>query len=114
MSILSALKAKGAKGKNIEEAVKTLPANESGSGVLFVNAIPDGQKAVLDHTWKEIHDAGFAVLNKESDGGIELMFLTFYEKDGEEYTVVFYDLLNNTSIPFNCDSEDGYPCYDQK
>lgn len=37
MSILSALKTKGAKGNNIEEAVKTLPVGNSGGGNLVIS-----------------------------------------------------------------------------
>ena len=36
MSILSALKARGAKGKNIEEAIKTLPSGGGSEGEIFI------------------------------------------------------------------------------
>lgn len=62
MSILSALKAKGAKGKNIEEAIKTLPSSGGGdnkSDVLYVNALDAGGNKISDpsHTFAEICNA---------------------------------------------------------
>lgn len=59
MSILSALKTKGAKGNNIEEAVKTLPiGGGSGDGAFFVTITMDGQGGFhSDKTFAEIKQA---------------------------------------------------------
>lgn len=50
MSILSALKARGAKGKNIEEAVKTLPIGGGSGGGNVV--IIDATAVLNDTTWE--------------------------------------------------------------
>lgn len=59
MSILSALKTKGAKGNNIEEAVKTLPiGGESSNEAFFVTITMDGQGGFhSDKTYAEIKQA---------------------------------------------------------
>lgn len=65
MSILSALKTKGAKGNNIEEAVKTLPiGGGSGGGNLVlsetVEPMPDGSSGeihTLNATFNDMVDA---------------------------------------------------------
>lgn len=67
MSILSALKARGAKGKNIEEAVKTLPIGGGGgnSQLMMVNVEVEGtpgmaityQVTDCDKTFNEIKAA---------------------------------------------------------
>lgn len=59
MSILSALKAKGAKGKNIEEAVKTLPLNGGGSdnSIVIANVEIDDSNnnaVTCDKTYDEL------------------------------------------------------------
>lgn len=73
MSILSALKAKGAKGKNIEEAIKTLPSGGGGDGTVFVANIfavsADGSAytATSDKTYAEVltaYEAGKFVIFK--------------------------------------------------
>lgn len=59
MSILSALKTKGAKGNNIEEAVKTLPiGGRSGSEAFFVTLTMDERgNFSSDKTYAEIKQA---------------------------------------------------------
>lgn len=59
MSILSALKTKGAKGNNIEEAVKTLPiGGENSDGAFFVTITMDDQGGFhSDKTYAEIKQA---------------------------------------------------------
>ena len=58
MSILSALKAKGAKGKNIEEAVKTLPiGGGSDSSIVIANVEIDtsnNNAVTCDKTYDEL------------------------------------------------------------
>ena len=61
MSILSALKARGAEGKNIEEAVKTLPiGGGSGDNYLWVHLTttdPNGETYTADVSRTEIMEA---------------------------------------------------------
>ena len=57
MSILSALKTKGAKGNNIEEAVKTLPIGGGSDNVFLVNYVYGDSTDTLDKTYAEIKDA---------------------------------------------------------
>ena len=109
MSILSALKAKGAKGKNIEEAVKTLPiGGGSGGGVLVVNVTTEGQTTTLDKTWQEIFDSDFPVVVGTYEDAkwwavpVEVSFNT------STYVV---DIGN--SQRFECEAADGYPSMTQ-
>lgn len=57
MSILSALKTKGAKGNNIEEAVKTLPIGGGSNNAFLVNYVYGDSTDTLDKTFAEIKDA---------------------------------------------------------
>lgn len=62
MSILSALKAKGAKGNNIEEAVKTLPIGGSdggGAGTFFITITKDDKTGdyKADKSFDEVYEA---------------------------------------------------------
>lgn len=59
MSILSALKTKGAKGNNIEEAVKTLPIGGGSDNVLTVifSSEDSGITYTADKTFSEICEA---------------------------------------------------------
>ena len=128
MSILSALKAKGAKGKNIEEAVKTLPiGGGSGGGVLVVNTTTEGQTTTLDKTWHEIDTAykgGFNVIivvDKSLDDPTygynmfcfsSVIATTFdipFEEDNPYYGVLCIDYESGMTIEFSTTSEDGYP-----
>lgn len=108
MSILSALKSRGAKGKNIEEAVKTLPiGGGSGGGVLVVNGTIDGATMTLDKTWQEIHDAGTVVLIFEFDADTQVSnWLTMVYYTNGEYGCTF---IGGNKIEFHTDSADGYP-----
>ena len=111
MSILSALKARGAKGKNIEEAVKTLPiGGGSGGGVLVVNATTEGQTKTFDHTWQEIHDAPIAVMSLEN-GTYKTLYVVEETgvEDGDYWLniVALNDIAN--PVEFDADSADGHP-----
>ena len=102
MSILSALKARGAKGKNIEEAVKTLPiGGESGGGILVVGATYDEQTDVttLDKTWQEIYDAPVAFIESDDSLGKSLILVeTVYVESGE-YKVNDYTAESANDYP---------------
>lgn len=107
MSILSALKAKGAKGRNIEEAVKTLPiGGGSGGGVLVVNGTIDGNTMTLDKTWQEIHDAGAAMLKFEISSAQNFAWLLAVAIEDGAYVCEF---MGGNNIDFTTDSADGYP-----
>ena len=93
-------------------------APSGGSNVLLVNY--DVDTHTLDKTWKEIHDAEYAVITGAAgsdkfvmhiagfhagEGGYDVnAYAPYY--DGDEGTVGF------DSIVFNTDSEDGYPVLD--
>ena len=83
------------------EWAKAAPSG-GGGGVLVCTADNDG---VLDHTWKEISDARFAVLYR----GALVCYLV--QVNTTSYSVVFLDLSTNTPYIFVADSEDGYPVY---
>ena len=88
----------------------------SGGGVLVVNV--DMQTRTLDKTYKEIADAGFAVLNlpdSSSEANYYIMVLDHfgpYVDDGGTtmYSVEFWEHGMN-SMYFETNSENGYPVY---
>lgn len=113
MSILSALKARGAKGKNIEEAVKTLPiGGGSGGGVLVVGVTVDGSTGTLTNTWQEIHDAPIAVVNMPS-GDVKVLAIcteTNHAGDNDyQVGVTAMSYPDNVRLAFGATSADGYP-----
>ena len=114
MSILSALKTKGAKGNNIEEAVKTLPiGGGSGDGAFFVTITMDGQGVFhSDKTFAEIKQA------YDSKVPMYVRANTSFGGDGiDELTVpcvrrkrLHVDADGEDKIIFQCfgDSQDNY------
>jgi len=82
-------------------------APSGGSGTLVVTVSNEG---VLDHTWKEINDAGFAVIRNDS----HVLPCTQIVSAVEGYAVVFVDFISQISNVFVTDSEDGYPVYVNK
>lgn len=79
MSILSALKAKGAKGKNIEEAVKTLPVENGYKTVKKMEAYYDGYLTTSEV--EDVYIEGFPNGIKFDDDVITVTF------EGVEYEV---------------------------
>ena len=81
-----------------------------GSGVLRVGATVTDTSITLDKTWKEIHDAGYAVLELEDDS-LGTVFSPLYSIDSNEYYyyVGFYDLSYSNPATYTTESEDGYP-----
>ena len=114
MSILSALKTKGAKGNNIEEAVKTLPiGGENSDGAFFVTLTMDELgNFSSDKTYTEIKqaydsEASMYVRANISFGGTEIDEITVpcirhirrnIDTDGED-KIIFQGLA---------DSQDDY------
>ena len=79
----------------------------SGGGVLVVN----DTVGMLDKTWQEIADAGFAILRIESDIGITC---SIYHSTQDGYYVNFAMLLPNGSgfddpLGYVADTASGYP-----
>ncbi len=112
MSILSALKAKGANGKNIEEAVKTLPiGGGSGGGVLVVNGTVDGATITLDKTWKEMYDATVPMFISASVEGYKKMLPVVGVLNMAGYVVQAIDAgFNNVVLyEFGTIDANGYP-----
>ena len=114
MSILSALKARGAKGKNIEEAVKTLPiGGGSGGGVLVVNATMEGATITFDKTWQQIYDAPYAVgvIVTEQGDDILKMYVSITQTSVEQGVYKVYAVLDGSDSIFIANSADGYPSF---
>lgn len=62
----------------------------------------------LDHTWQEIHDAGFSVLNME--GMCLLMMVTGFDvRDGYYVGYWIYDVDEYYGRNYHIDTADGYP-----
>ena len=125
MSILSALKAKGAKGKNIEEAVKTLPlGGSSGDGALIVTATSDSDLLVLDKTYNEIKNAwlsGKTVIVEYSSIYEDPDYGKIYNQYSQIYDV-YEDVatgsqamsqytVSTKGYDFNAQAPDEYPQY---
>jgi hypothetical protein len=70
------------------------------------------QTMALDKTWKEITDAGFAVIAADSGlGSNEIYVLGWFSSSPHSVTFVrMYDTTETKS--FVADSENGYPVYD--
>jgi hypothetical protein len=79
-------------------------------GVLVVHQDENG---VLDKTWKEIHDAPFAVLYRVVVGAATTYcpILTIGDEGG--YFVDFIDSAEATDYIFSTDSENGYPAIEE-
>ena len=104
MSILSALKTKGAKGNNIEEAVKTLPIGGGSDNALTVilSTEDSGMTYTADKTFSEIYEAlnnyipvfGYSC----GDGNIiPISFsggYTYTDGEGVEYGNVFFSYIS--------------------
>lgn len=71
-------------------------------GVLVVHS----ENGTLDKTWKELHDAPFAVLRVEESDGFEVVPLTSVTSED-----AFYVAFVNSSYEsvYETDSENGYP-----
>ena len=87
----------------------------SGGGVLVVNS--DIQTMTLDKTYKEIADAGFAVL-RLPDNEFESNYLIFvlihfgpYDDGGTTMYSVEFWYHGMESMHFKTNSENGYPVY---
>ena len=82
----------------------------SGGGVLVVHA--DMQTRALDKTYKEIADAGFAVLpipaNQVVDGYNLWFLIGYYQVSSGIFQVEFWNKDLGKSH-FETDSENGYP-----
>lgn len=74
-------------------------------GVLVVNASESG---MLDHTWQEIADNKFAILNGPNGAVYYLVQIS-----SNPYAIVFLNLATTTPTPsiFIAESADGYPVY---
>ena len=117
MSILGALKKRGAKGKNIEEAVKTLPLGGGGSSdILVINSTYDEQTQTetLDKTWQEIWDATFAIYNTEFEGEKVTYIAWYMLEDDDQHShkpTVILSPLKGSIADHVCVAEDkdSYP-----
>ena len=82
----------------------------SGGGILFVGAEIEGDTATLDKTYKEITDAGFAVLVMPGDteGFTDVLALSGYgfHEDDNEGLVTF---TGDYTLAFMSTGENGYP-----
>ena len=78
-------------------------------GVLVVHDEEAGTVSTLDKTWKEIHDAPFAVLNNVLGTGTTYAPILYTGTDEGDYVVVFRDLVESKNYAFTTDSENGYP-----
>lgn len=131
MSILSALKAKGAKGKNIEEAVKTLPMSggSGGDGDIFyvnVTATQPGSlnpsvkcyafytDVVLDKTYSEIVaaiDEGKSVVLKltvSSSPNSPIYLYMYQDLRSESSGYSFVSFSNATYEPYPADNKKAF------
>lgn len=83
----------------------------SGGGVLVVHETVSDNAYTLDKTYKEISDAGFAVLYWEEAGSLNtVLWLSMIGGGDGEYVVAFRS--NNETIEYATDSETGYPSYE--
>lgn len=83
----------------------------SGGGVLVVNEVYDEQTETisLDHTWKEIHDADFAVLKMINENDVSTCILSECYS-GAGYNVIFRNMVSiSDTYGYATDSQDGYP-----
>ena len=82
----------------------------SGGGVLVVHV--DMQTRTLDKTYKEIADAGFAVIpfpaNQVVDGYKLWFLIGYYQVSSDKFQVEFWNNDFGKSH-FETDSENGYP-----
>ena len=80
--------------------------SSSGGGVLVVRGHESDHKIVLDKTWKEIHDAPFAVLRVEEANGFDVVPLTSVTSDDGFYVAFVNSEHENT---YETDNENGCP-----
>ena len=121
MSILSALKAKGAKGKNIEEAVKTLPLGGGGGGNAPLICAYDSDNSHIDKKVGEIKsalDAGQNVYYNNSPDGISYNILQQFSINIDEFNNTYTANIMFGSSEFTTESAntleallDEYPIY---
>ena len=85
----------------------------SGGGVLVCHMSTVGEDEVLDKTWQEISDAGFAVLyvDESQEGVTELTILQLYTigklNDDTMFGVGFYNATRMMDIQFVATSSTG-------
>lgn len=84
----------------------------AGDSVLIVHASTDSSHTqTLDKTWKEIHDAPFAVLKIENElSGFDFLLLRSVNSDKGVYSADFV-LPGSAGRRYTTDGENGYPSY---
>ena len=83
-----------------------------GNGIFIVN-YDKGDTGALDKTWKEISDAGIAVITWNSGPGkYFILIYTIWEFQGA-YGVSAYDYESQTVYDFAAESADGYPVFQE-
>ena len=81
----------------------------SGGGVLVVT---ENENHILNHTWQEIHDAGFAVLYDLNEEGLfEIAFLSILGETEGIYVAYFWAAMSQAGYPYSTDSASGYPVF---
>lgn len=78
----------------------------AGGGTLVVH---DDGSGTLDKTWKEVADAGFAVLQADSIVTVLAQVTTGGAQN--PWALVFLNLSTQQPLVFTTDSENGYPVY---
>lgn len=79
-------------------------ASSSTDGVLVLHAHETDSGTVLDKTWKEIHDAPFAILRREKSTGFDIIPITSVVSDPNDAFYVWF-----SENVYETDSENGYP-----
>ncbi len=81
----------------------------TGEGVLVVNA--DVETGIFDKTWKEIHDASFAVIKMLDDNTLSTFLVLETSSTPVDYAVKCVGALGNETIINNAvaSSENDYP-----
>ena len=78
----------------------------TGGGVLVCTV--DADTGALDHTWQEISDAGYAVLDLQENG----ICPTIQIADNGGYGVLFLNFSTSSNLTFVAQTADDYPVYD--
>lgn len=85
----------------------------NGGGVLVINAYFDEQtdKATLDKTWQEIHDAIIPIIVQDSPFGETISYISGTLQVQSNYAVLSanFDADGLVMSTYVCDSADGYP-----
>lgn len=107
---------------SIEKSIERIAENYNGSGgggtgggVLICNVDDDD---ALDKTWQEIHDAPFAIVQRDTPIGLFKWLVTLVASSGDEYVVLSATITITKSNVSEADvvvdkyiasSADGYP-----